>query len=66
LLWRGAPLGDLVGEPFAWREIARLDDLRVAALEQLVEAKLALGRHHLGAMQQCGEFPLPDAQQAGS
>jgi DNA-binding winged helix-turn-helix (wHTH) protein len=28
LLWRGAPLGDLVGEPFAWREIARLDDLR--------------------------------------
>ena len=52
--------------PFAWREIARLDDLRVAALEQLVEAKLALGRHHLGAMQQRGEFPLPDAQQAGS
>jgi predicted ATPase/DNA-binding SARP family transcriptional activator len=44
-LWRGAPLGDLVGEPFAGREIARLDDLRVAALEQLVEAKLALGRH---------------------
>ena len=26
-------------------EIARLDDLRVAALEQLIEAKLALGRH---------------------
>jgi DNA-binding SARP family transcriptional activator len=44
-LWRGEPLGDLAYEPFAQREIARLDDLRVAALEQLIEAKLALGRH---------------------
>jgi DNA-binding SARP family transcriptional activator len=44
-LWRGAPLADLAYEPFAQREIARLDDLRVAALEQLIEAKLALGAH---------------------
>jgi DNA-binding SARP family transcriptional activator len=44
-LWRGRPLDDLAYEPFAQREIARLQDLRVAALEQLVEAKLALGRH---------------------
>ena len=44
-LWRGAPLADLAYEPFAQREIARLDDLRVAALEQLIEARLALGRH---------------------
>jgi DNA-binding SARP family transcriptional activator/class 3 adenylate cyclase len=44
-LWRGRPLDDLAYEPFAQREIARLEDLRVAALEQLVEAKLALGRH---------------------
>jgi DNA-binding SARP family transcriptional activator len=44
-LWRGPPLGDLAYEPFAQREIARLDDLRIAALEQLMEAKLALGRH---------------------
>ena len=44
-LWRGRPLGDLAYEPFAQREIARLEDLRVAALEQAVEAKLALGRH---------------------
>ena len=44
-LWRGRPLDDLAYEPFAQREIARLEDLRVAALEQLVEARLALGRH---------------------
>ena len=44
-LWRGSPLADLAYEPFAQTEIARLDDLRVAALEQRVEAKLALGRH---------------------
>ena len=42
-LWRGAPLAEFVYEPFAQREIARLDDLRVAALEQLIEAKLELG-----------------------
>ena len=44
-LWRGAPLADLAYEPFAQAEIARLSDLRVAADEQLVDAKLALGRH---------------------
>lgn len=44
-LWRGAPLADLAYEPFAQGEIARLEDLRLVALEQLVEAKLALGRH---------------------
>jgi DNA-binding SARP family transcriptional activator len=44
-LWRGRPLADLTYEPFAQREIARLDDLRVGALEQLIEARLALGAH---------------------
>jgi DNA-binding SARP family transcriptional activator len=44
-LWRGPPLADLAYEPFAQREIARLDDLRVAAREQLIEARLALGAH---------------------
>jgi DNA-binding SARP family transcriptional activator len=44
-LWRGAPLSDLAHEPFAQSEIGRLEDLHLAALEQLVEAKLALGRH---------------------
>jgi DNA-binding SARP family transcriptional activator len=44
-LWRGEPLGDLAYEPFAQREIARLEELRIAARELLVEARLALGRH---------------------
>ena len=44
-LWRGAPLSDLAHEPFAQSEIGRLEDLRLAALEQLIEAKLELGRH---------------------
>src|SRR5215210_2391436 len=44
-LWRGPPLADLAYEPFAQAEIARLEDLRVAADEHLIEAKLALGRH---------------------
>jgi predicted ATPase/DNA-binding SARP family transcriptional activator len=44
-LWRGPPLADLAYEPFAQAEIARLEDLRLAAQEQLVEARLALGRH---------------------
>jgi DNA-binding SARP family transcriptional activator len=44
-MWRGAPLADLAYEPFAQREIVRLEDLRAGALEQLIEAKLALGRH---------------------
>ena len=44
-LWRGPPLADLAFEPFTQREIARFEDLHIAALEQLVEAKLALGRH---------------------
>ena len=44
-LWRGPPLADLAYEPFAQREIARLDELRVAALEQLMETRLALGGH---------------------
>jgi DNA-binding SARP family transcriptional activator len=43
-LWRDAPLADVAYEPFAQAEIARLEDLRLGALEQLVEAKLALGR----------------------
>jgi DNA-binding SARP family transcriptional activator/class 3 adenylate cyclase/tetratricopeptide (TPR) repeat protein len=44
-LWRGEPLADLAYEPFAQREIARLADLRVAAIELEIDAKLALGGH---------------------
>ena len=44
-LWRGAALADFLYEPFAQAEIARLEDLRVAAVEERIEAGLALGRH---------------------
>jgi YVTN family beta-propeller protein len=44
-LWRGPPLSDFASEPFAHGEIARLDELRLAAFEERIEADLALGRH---------------------
>jgi DNA-binding SARP family transcriptional activator len=44
-LWRGTPLADLAHEEFATAEVARLEELRVVALEERVEADLALGRH---------------------
>jgi DNA-binding SARP family transcriptional activator len=44
-LWRGPPLADFTYEPFAQPEIARLDELRLVALEQCMDADLALGRH---------------------
>ncbi len=44
-LWRGAPLADLAFEPFAQLEIARLEEERLAALEDRVTADLAVGAH---------------------
>jgi predicted ATPase/DNA-binding SARP family transcriptional activator len=44
-LWRGAPLADFTYEPFAQSEVARLDELRMEAIELRVDADLALGRH---------------------
>jgi len=44
-LWRGAPLADVAYESFAQSEIARLEELRTAALEQRIEVDLTLGRH---------------------
>jgi DNA-binding SARP family transcriptional activator len=44
-LWRGSPLADLAYEPFAQTAIARLEEVRLVALEQRVDADLALGRH---------------------
>ncbi len=44
-LWRGEPLADIAHEPFVAPYAARLVDLKLAALEQLIEAKLALGAH---------------------
>jgi DNA-binding SARP family transcriptional activator/class 3 adenylate cyclase len=43
-LWRGPPLSDFQYDSFAQGEIARLSELHVGALEQRLEAELALGR----------------------
>ena len=43
-LWRGRALADLAYEPFAQHEAERLEELRLVALEQRLEAELALGR----------------------
>jgi class 3 adenylate cyclase/DNA-binding SARP family transcriptional activator len=43
--WRGPPLADLSYESFARAPIERLEEIRLAALEQRIEAELALGRH---------------------
>ncbi len=42
-LWRGPPLADFAYEPFAQSEIARLEEARLAALEDRIDAELALG-----------------------
>src|SRR5215831_740148 len=42
-LWRGPPLADFRYEPFAQAEIARLEELLLACLEERNEANLALG-----------------------
>jgi predicted ATPase/DNA-binding SARP family transcriptional activator len=42
-LWRGTPLADVSEAAFADAERDRLEELRLAALEQRVEADLALG-----------------------
>ena len=44
-LWRGPALADLAYEPFAQTEIARLEELRLATLEERIDADLACGRH---------------------
>jgi predicted ATPase/DNA-binding SARP family transcriptional activator len=43
-LWRGPPLAEF-DEPFAAVEAARLEDARLAALEDRLDADFALGRH---------------------
>jgi DNA-binding SARP family transcriptional activator len=44
-LWHGPALADFAYEPFAQAEIARLEELRLAALERRLEADLVLGHH---------------------
>jgi DNA-binding SARP family transcriptional activator len=44
-LWRGSALADFAYESFAQSAIARLDEIRLAAVELRIDADLALGRH---------------------
>jgi DNA-binding SARP family transcriptional activator/pimeloyl-ACP methyl ester carboxylesterase len=44
-LWRGPALGDLADESFARAETLRLEELRLATLEEHFETELALDRH---------------------
>jgi predicted ATPase/DNA-binding SARP family transcriptional activator len=44
-LWRGQAYEEVRYEAFAQAEIARLEELRLAALEDRIESDLALGRH---------------------
>ncbi|MCZ7588087.1 MAG: AfsR/SARP family transcriptional regulator [Gaiella sp.] len=45
-LWRGPAFADLAYESFLQDEIARLDELRLTALEDRIEAEVELGQHH--------------------
>ena len=44
-LWRGPALGDLAFERFAQDGAAALEELRLSAIEERIEADLRLGRH---------------------
>jgi DNA-binding SARP family transcriptional activator/Flp pilus assembly protein TadD len=44
-LWRGEPLTDVESEVLTWREVPRLAELRLAALEIRLDADLRLGGH---------------------
>jgi DNA-binding SARP family transcriptional activator len=66
-LWRGAPLADLTYESFARAPIERLEEIRLAALEQRIEAELELGRHRelVGELEQLtSEYPLRERLRA--
>ena len=44
-MWRGPPLAEFTYEAFAQREIGQLEELRLNALIERLDADLALGRH---------------------
>jgi DNA-binding SARP family transcriptional activator len=53
-LWRGAPLSDAAGWPFAAAEIARLESLYRAATITLMEARIGAGRYQEAAGELAG------------
>jgi DNA-binding SARP family transcriptional activator len=48
-LWRGGAYAEFADEPFAQAAVARLDEQRLVAVEELAEARLGLGEHALVA-----------------
>ena len=66
-LWRGPPLAEFAYDPFAQGEIARLEEQRLGALEDRIDANLALGEDaalvgELDALVR--EFPLRERLRA--
>jgi DNA-binding SARP family transcriptional activator len=62
-LWHGPALADVAFESFAQPAIERLEEIRLAALEQRIDANLALGRHAelVGELEQLvSEHPLQE------
>ena len=60
-LWRGPPLADFTYEGFAQAAVARLEEIRVAAVELRIDADLALARHDelIGELEELvAEHPL--------
>lgn len=60
-LWRGAPLADFPYDAFAQGPIRRLEELRMAAREQLIASELARGGHArvLGELRELvADYPL--------
>jgi len=60
-LWRGRALADLADEPALSLEAERLDELRLAAVEQRIDAELELGSHNslIGELEALvGAYPL--------
>jgi DNA-binding SARP family transcriptional activator len=60
-LWRGPALAEFAFEQFAQAEIRRLEELRLVAREELIEADMELGRHGdvVGGLETLvGEHPL--------
>jgi DNA-binding SARP family transcriptional activator len=67
VLWRGAPLADLLYEEFVQVPVGRLEEVRLAALEDRIEAELALGRHGslIGELEELiAEHPLRERLRA--
>lgn len=60
-LWRGPPYGDLRDEELATGDAVRLEELRLVAIEERIDARLALGHHEelVGELEaRCTEHPL--------